>query len=41
MPDANGRFKGISIPCLPWLEDKRPPKPGPKNVKRDTTAKLK
>lgn len=39
MPDASGRFKGISIPNIPWLEDKRPPKP--KNKNRDTTAKLK
>lgn len=38
MPDASGRFRGISIPSVPWKEDKRPPK---KNTKRDTTAKLK
>lgn len=22
MPDAQGRFKGISVPVLPWLVDK-------------------
>lgn len=22
MPDARGRFKGISVPELPWLRDK-------------------
>lgn len=22
MPDANGRIRGISVPRIPWLEDK-------------------
>ena len=27
MPDANGRFRGISVPDLPWLRDEADSKP--------------
>lgn len=39
MPDAEGRFKGIAIPELPWHRPKPPRRPKIKNS--DTTAKLK
>lgn len=41
MPDASGRFKGISVPELPWLKKNaaEPLKDGSPN--RDTRPKLK
>lgn len=42
MPDAQGRFRGISVPDLPWLNDKtREDTRPPKKTNRDTKAKLK
>ncbi len=37
MPDAAGRFKGISVPAMPWLKEKPD---GPPEDERDEIAKL-
>lgn len=41
MPDATGRFKGISVPELPWLKRKpAPPSPTPPVLTKSVTSVL-
>lgn len=35
MPDANGNFKGIAVPRLPWLEELQDVVPEPEDEDDD------